>query len=290
LVDSGAPPYVDFSLFGPHGRRLLKKLTYIESCFNPSTGDWTKRELPGPADVAGWARSFAVLECTLLLLSFVKAERLRNYLDRISHFCSLYGPHCWPIIYQADCRMRCEHFERLRRQLESQHSHYAKTGAAAPPGFIFDPAAPWDAVFGAAARDEAFWTSEVKDKCILFLARLAPSHALLSAGTTIDPPASYSGSGSHSGGGQSNPGQRPRGSRGSNNRKGHGKGSHAQAGGNKGTKGAGKAAGKRKGADNNIDATCLNYNAGKCKSPCTFGRRHICSKCGGAHPVSECKS
>eukprot|EP00969_Alexandrium_andersonii_P166914 7376333-Alexandrium_andersonii.AAC.1 len=26
LIDSGAPPYVDFSLFGPHGRRLLKKL------------------------------------------------------------------------------------------------------------------------------------------------------------------------------------------------------------------------------------------------------------------------
>jgi hypothetical protein len=28
LVDSGAPPYADFALFGPHGRRLLKKLTY----------------------------------------------------------------------------------------------------------------------------------------------------------------------------------------------------------------------------------------------------------------------
>ena len=92
LVGSGAPPYVDFALFGPHGRQLLKKLTYTGSCFNPSTGDWSKRELPGPADIAGWMRSWSVLECTLLLLELVKAERLRNYLDRITHFCSLYGP------------------------------------------------------------------------------------------------------------------------------------------------------------------------------------------------------
>ena len=85
LVDSGAPPYVDFALFGPHGRSLLKKLTYTESCYNPSTGDWTKLELPGPADIAGWMRSWFVLECTLLLLELVKPERLRNYLDRITH-------------------------------------------------------------------------------------------------------------------------------------------------------------------------------------------------------------
>ncbi len=134
LVDSGAPPYVDFALFGPHGRRLLKKLTYTESCFNPSTGDWSNRELPGPADIAGWMRSRAVFECTLLLFGLGKAERLRNCFDRIPNFCPLYGQHCWPIIYQADCRMRCEHFEKLRRQLESQHSSEV--------GWLLQPAQP----------------------------------------------------------------------------------------------------------------------------------------------------
>ncbi len=109
-------------------------------------------------------RSWSVLECTLLLLEHVKAERLRNYLDRITHFCSLYGPQCWPIIYQADCRMRCEHFERLRRQLESHHAYYVRSAASAvPPGYTIDPAVPWDAVFGAVSRVEAFWTAVVKD-------------------------------------------------------------------------------------------------------------------------------
>ena len=81
--------------------------------------------------------------------------------------------------------MRCEHFKRLRRQLESHHAYYTRTTAAAvPPGFTFDPAAPWDAVFGAASRDEAFWTAEVKDKCILSFSPLAPGCSLLAAGTT----------------------------------------------------------------------------------------------------------
>eukprot|EP00969_Alexandrium_andersonii_P106484 4698026-Alexandrium_andersonii.AAC.1 len=42
LIESGAPPYVDFSLFGPHGRRLLKKLMFAAfTCLQ-------RQELPGP--------------------------------------------------------------------------------------------------------------------------------------------------------------------------------------------------------------------------------------------------
>ena len=291
LVDSGAPPYVDFALFGPHGRRLLKKLTYTESCYNPSTGEWSKRELPGPSDISSWMRSWAVLECTLLLLGIVKAERLRNYLDRITHFCSLYGPQCWPIIYQADSRMRCEHFERLRRQLESHYSYYKKIpGAHTPPGFSFDPSSPWDAVFGAASRDEAFWTAEVKDKCILFLSRLAPAHSLLSAGTTIDPPANLTGF-STKPGPNSHPAQQSRQQKRRAN-KGGGRGNapippaHPKGGGKsspKGAKGKGASSGGR--ADNTV---CQNFNAGRCDTPFKYGRRHECSKCGGTHALTAC--
>ncbi len=140
-----------FSMFGPHGRRLLKKFACAESCFNQSTGDWTKRELRLPADVASWLFSWAVLECTFMLLGVVKAELLRKYFDRICYFCNLYGPQCWRIIYQAECRMRGEHCKRVRWQLESHHAYYKKeAGALTPPGFTFDPASPWDAMFGAA--------------------------------------------------------------------------------------------------------------------------------------------
>ena len=189
--------------------------------------------------------------------------------------------------------MRCEHFERLRRQLESHHAYYVKTvSAAVPPGFTFDPAAPWDAVFGAASRDEAFWTAEVKDKCILFLARLAPAYSLLSAGTTVDPPANLSGGSGHPGGKQQpqqhQPGRHARKRQAQNKAKGFAKGAASYSSQPKGgNKGAGKAVGKRKGAANE---TCDLYNASKCaESPCPCGRRHICAKCGGSHPAATCQ-
>ena len=34
LLKHGAAPYVDFSIFGPHGRRLLRKLTFISYQYN----------------------------------------------------------------------------------------------------------------------------------------------------------------------------------------------------------------------------------------------------------------
>ena len=33
---------------------------------------------------------------------------------------------------------------------------------------------------------------------------------------------------------------------------------------------------------------CMNYNRGKCASPCRHGRLHKCSVCGGAHPATAC--
>eukprot|EP00969_Alexandrium_andersonii_P371161 15478892-Alexandrium_andersonii.AAC.1 len=38
LIACGAPPYVDFSLFGPHGHRLLKKLMFTAFSYSVQTG------------------------------------------------------------------------------------------------------------------------------------------------------------------------------------------------------------------------------------------------------------
>jgi hypothetical protein len=41
-------PGVDFSLFGPHGRRAMKKLTYAAQMWDPETQTYKRRDLPGP--------------------------------------------------------------------------------------------------------------------------------------------------------------------------------------------------------------------------------------------------
>eukprot|EP00969_Alexandrium_andersonii_P109742 4840869-Alexandrium_andersonii.AAC.1 len=48
LIQSGAPPYVDFSLFGHHGHRLLKKLMFAAFSYSVQTGQFHREEPPGP--------------------------------------------------------------------------------------------------------------------------------------------------------------------------------------------------------------------------------------------------
>eukprot|EP00969_Alexandrium_andersonii_P119424 5279961-Alexandrium_andersonii.AAC.1 len=54
LIESGAPPYVDFSLFGPHGRRLLKKLMFTAFTYLQDSGTYQPQELPGPPSFEAW--------------------------------------------------------------------------------------------------------------------------------------------------------------------------------------------------------------------------------------------
>eukprot|EP00969_Alexandrium_andersonii_P140022 6194427-Alexandrium_andersonii.AAC.1 len=48
LIACGALPYVDFSLFGPHGHWLLKKLMLTAFSYSVQTGEFHRQELPGP--------------------------------------------------------------------------------------------------------------------------------------------------------------------------------------------------------------------------------------------------
>ena len=51
LVDSGNPPYVDFSLFGPRNKRFMRRLMYSGYVVSAS-GEWARKELPGPGSFA----------------------------------------------------------------------------------------------------------------------------------------------------------------------------------------------------------------------------------------------
>lgn len=59
LIASKVAPYVDFAVFGPHGLRLLRKLTFSSFAMNAS-GEWQRRELPGPPSYEGWFEIFRV--------------------------------------------------------------------------------------------------------------------------------------------------------------------------------------------------------------------------------------
>ena len=67
VLEADLVPYADFALFGPHGKRLLQKLTLVKRSYLPD-GSWQRKELPGPPSFDHWWASFRVLRTTFLLL------------------------------------------------------------------------------------------------------------------------------------------------------------------------------------------------------------------------------
>ncbi|CAE8677873.1 unnamed protein product, partial [Polarella glacialis] len=157
LTKSGSVPYVDFSVFGPHGQRLLRKLVFESFSLSPA-GDWQRRELPGPPDFETWWRCWLVYRVALLLLDVADPEILEAYGEHIRGLRNTYVDS-WFLVYQADVRMRSEHFECLRRRL------------AAKPEWNYSGARPWNAVFAQAVRESEFWATEVKEPAIRWEAR-----------------------------------------------------------------------------------------------------------------------
>ena len=166
LLTSKTAPYIDFAVFGPHGLRLLRRLTFSTFAMN-SQGEWQRRELPGPPSFEAWFEIFRVVRTTFLLLSAVTAERLDSYCEHIRSLHSRFGADCWDLVYMADVHMRSEQFERIRRKLE------------ATPDFGYTSRAPWSAVFAQAIREDAFWTKEVITPATLRLAEGKASRQLL---------------------------------------------------------------------------------------------------------------
>jgi hypothetical protein len=264
LINTKCVPYVDFAIFGPFGRRLLKKLTLTCHVFHAPDGSWKRQELPGPPDFDSWWKSWLVLKCTFLLLQAIRPERLEQYGEHLRSLLNTYGTECWFLIYQADTRMRSEHFERIRRRLQIDHDANINQHE-------FDPIRPWDGVFAAAVKDKDFWDSEVREKAILYLAKVTNYRDIANDGT-----AQPSRGLPHKGQGQFAKGQGHQGQGSKRKHSGH----QAREPFHKGANPKGKGYG---------NDTCNNWNNNKCPlDPCPSGRAHVCSKCYGAHKRDQC--
>ena len=91
VVASGSVPYADFSVFGPFGQRLLRKQTFMSYHLNVATGEWQKREQPGPGDYHTWYRSWRCYRTAMLLVGACEAERLDAYSEFIRSFVTQFG-------------------------------------------------------------------------------------------------------------------------------------------------------------------------------------------------------
>ena len=83
VLQSGSVPFADFSVFGPHGTRRLRKQTFTGYRLNVATGEWSKRELPGPGDFHSWYQTWKCYRTGLLLLEAAQ-DRPSTWMRTVS--------------------------------------------------------------------------------------------------------------------------------------------------------------------------------------------------------------
>ena len=185
VIAADLVPYGDFAVLGPHGRRLVVKLTYCSYTFLPD-GSWQRRELPGPPSFDHWWACFRVLRTIFLLLGVVPPEIIDNYGEMVRSFHAMYGDAVWFLIYQADVLMRCEQFERIRRHVERQAAAggtLQSFGMGGQTGNVFDPKKPWQAVFEFAVSDKLWWDEHLHRPAMLYLTKVRSAADVTADGT-----------------------------------------------------------------------------------------------------------
>ena len=106
LIRAQAIPYVDLSIWGPFGLRSLRKQVFTSYILNAATGEWSKKEAPGPPNIMAWERGFRTFKCAMLLLQAADSERLDSYMDFVKDLNDQFSHDCWGIIY-TKLRFEC---------------------------------------------------------------------------------------------------------------------------------------------------------------------------------------
>lgn len=87
----GALPYADFSIWGPFGQRLLRKQTFTSYHLNPTTGEWSRKEQPGPSSYHEWSKCWKCFRTGMLLLEACDSERLDAYSEMVRNQVGQFG-------------------------------------------------------------------------------------------------------------------------------------------------------------------------------------------------------
>ena len=95
------------------------------------------------------------------MLDMTDNGNLMAYHRKIKKLAKKYSS-CWPLIYQADVRMRSERACRIRDLLEARATRYENNGWTLETPF--DKERPWSAVWAEMAIfEDKFWREQVGD-------------------------------------------------------------------------------------------------------------------------------
>ena len=172
LLDSDTNPYLNFSHWGPHGMRLLRKQKLVGMVFT-GQGVLTQIELVGPATFEMWEASYKVMVHAMVSLQAIDLGTLLAYHKFHDDFHKRHGARVWALQYQADVRARREHMVRVRRRMEELYSAEYERNSGHPILRDFEPNRPWNSVLSAVLEDSKWWDRELERPALILLANPA---------------------------------------------------------------------------------------------------------------------
>ena len=177
-MDGGGPPYVDFAVFLPFGRRSEKShkfRTYVPL----GNGEIQVKEQPGPPNYQAWLACWRVFKCACIMLDVLNLAALARYETAIEKMVRQW-PSAWGLICSAEDKARSERWMRLHRRTLSDRD----TGRQVPHDWSEDK--PWSALLVMLATDFGFWSEQVHVPAAAWLAngqrgapRVATEEAIL---------------------------------------------------------------------------------------------------------------
>jgi hypothetical protein len=165
--------YVDFSIWGPHGMRILKQMK-VSGLVMSANGELMHHEFKGPPSVEHWLACWEVFMAGMIMLNACAPPFLLAYGALIAGYAKRYGSQCWALIYQVETRFRREYMERARRRASNEldAAIVNNTGIVG----LFDPARPWEYVFRKSTGDSMepsaarYWHTNLEEPCLLIVA------------------------------------------------------------------------------------------------------------------------
>ena len=114
-LERNEPPYADFAIFQPHGRRLVKFHKFDAQIF--VQGTLQSQRLKGPSSFPAWQNCWAVFRATMISLSEVSPATLDGYERGLAQLVSLH-PTQWGIVYCADEILRSEVWQKVQEGMQ----------------------------------------------------------------------------------------------------------------------------------------------------------------------------
>ncbi|CAJ1350967.1 unnamed protein product, partial [Effrenium voratum] len=159
---NGLSPYADFGVFLPYGRKVLRNNKF-RTWIPTGDGSFTCRELPGPQNFQQWTAAYRVYRSALIMLGLVNLSNLILYSNLIEKFTRMF-PAAWHLIVKADDLARSEQWLRVRNRVKMLVSQ----GQPSPPGWTEE--SEWNFTIGAIIGDEKFWSEQIQQPAISWLA------------------------------------------------------------------------------------------------------------------------